>query len=165
MRYQYEQEQQAREYLESINVVRSSYGADMFSAVAFAKFFVGLEAKVREQFEVIEGPEGSGVFSNTYFYKDDLMYVLDLSNRTDERTEKSIEIRDTFGRTLFHSLDDIFVNMNHSFRPNVEVLSYGRIYATRQIKPGDEIVSNYLQHESEINGPFRDRVTGLHVKK
>jgi hypothetical protein len=75
------------------------------------------------------------------------------------RTKHSIE-------TQWGHIEDLcFSYMNHSFHPNVRIEPDGSVMAIMPIDVGDEILSDYTQHETEISHPFTDQESGRKVAK
>lgn len=74
------------------------------------------------------------------------------------RTRHSIELAGGM-----HIEDPIGSYINHSFSPNCTVTPYGQVIASVTIFPGEELTTNYLQHEKEISCPFIDERTGIKV--
>ena len=56
-------------------------------------------------------------------------------------------------------VDETYKLLEHSYDPNIRI-SLKQIKAIRDIKKGEELKRNYLDTESEIIQPFRDKETG-----
>lgn len=103
--------------------------------------------------KVLDGPNGKYLITTTCHRPGDL--IAHLSGQMSLfRSRHSVET--AYG----HVEDPLFSYMNHSNICNVIVTRDGRVLAATHIYKGDEIVSNYLQHESCIEFPFVDAQSG-----
>ena len=103
---------------------------------------------------VLESPSGKYLVSTAKFQPGD--FIAHLKGQLSLfRSRHSIET--AYG----HIEDPVFSYMNHSNACNVIVTRDGRVIAATYIYKGDEIVSNYLQHESCIEFPFTDAQSGF----
>ncbi len=75
------------------------------------------------------------------------------------RTRKSVELAGGV-----HVEDPVASFINHSFSPNCIITPRGELITLVTVFPGEELTTNYLQHESEISCPFIDSRTRIEVK-
>ena len=91
--------------------------------------------------------DGLGLFVNTSYTKDDIIFVLD-GDILDYPTRESIHIGNNK-----HIIDKFGSFINHSFNPNIKI-DGKNVIALKNIKAGAEICFNYNHSEINMACPF-----------
>ena len=91
--------------------------------------------------------DGLGLFVNTSYTKDDIIFVLD-GDMLDYPTRESIHIGNNK-----HIIDKFGSFINHSFNPNIKI-DGKNVVALKKIKIGEEICFNYNDSEINMACPF-----------
>jgi len=109
-----------------------------------------------------------GVFSTGNFNRGDTIHILHglISLQPSRESVEIYMVTEGDQVQIGHILDPLFKYCNHSFSPNCVIdKSKQTVVALRDIEAGEELTFNYLTNESQISNPFKDKETGLDVKK
>ncbi len=94
--------------------------------------------------------KGQGVFSKKVFRAGELVHTLSgdrlTANQIDLRIDAGEETCDDpfqVSRKMYIDLDEISRTFNHSCDPNTGIRQESKLYAIRDISPGDEITYDY----------------------
>lgn len=94
--------------------------------------------------------KGNGVFTTKFFKKGDFVHLLSgdrlTSKQIDIRIEAGLETCDDpfqISRTMYIDLDELSRTINHSCDPNCGIKQENKLFAIRDIQPGDEISFDY----------------------
>lgn len=94
--------------------------------------------------------KGQGVFSEKFFKAGELVHILSgdrlTANQIDIRIDAGQETCDDpfqISRRMYIDLDELSRTFNHSCDPNTGIRKESKLFAIREIKPGDEITYDY----------------------